>query len=257
MKILVCVKEVHDPESPVFINYSGLIDESQNITFRMNRYDEFALEEAVRIKEAFPQTTVHALSLGPERVKNTLKKALEKGADDAFHIKLEEESFIAPEITAAAISRFISEQEYDIILTGVMAEDDMQSIVGPLIAARLNLPCAVSVIEEKIGPEKNSITVQCETGGGRTEEARLRLPCVLAVQSGINRPRYPSLSNVMRAKTQELSEVRFSDSGIPDNPYKSVVLNYPEKSSTGIILEGSREEKADKLIDILHEKGLL
>jgi len=228
-----------------------------NITFRMNRYDEFALEEAVRIKEAFPGATVHALSLGPERVKNTLKKALEKGADDAFHIKLDAELFAAPGVTASLISLFVSKNNYDLILTGVMAEDDMQSIVGPLIAARLNLPCAVSVIEEEIGPEQNSITVQCEIDSGRKEKARLRLPCVLAVQSGINRPRYPSLSNVMRAKTQEIREVRFSDRDIPANPHKSVVLNYPEKSSAGIILEGSREQQADALIDILHEKGLL
>lgn len=256
MKILVCVKEVHDPESPIRIAETGWIDETQMATFRMNRYDEFALEEAVQINEAIPGAVVHTLGLGPERVKRTLTKSLEKGAHEAYHINVNNEGYIPPEAVARLLCSFIKDTGYDLILTGAMSEDLMQSVTGPLIAAYLGLPCAPAVVSQKLNLQDKTITVESEIEGGLKEQATLTLPCMLTIQSGINRPRYPSLSNVMRAKTQEIHEVLPAEAITACSPDQAL-LSYPEAVSMGEILQGSREEQADRLIDIFHEKGLL
>jgi electron transfer flavoprotein beta subunit len=258
MKILVCIKQVPDPDSPIELDgASEWVCEQKFIDFRMNRYDEYALEEAVLIREAFAGVTVDALSVGPARVAAVLKKSLEKGADNAVHIPLEKSAYCPPAAVADQIAHYARSAAYDLILTGVMAEDDMQCQVGPRIAARLGLPCAVSVVKETINREDRTVTAECELEGGINETVLLPLPAVLTIQSGINRPRYPSLSNVLRAKKQEL--IRFQpDSTIGSQALEQAIsLSYPEQSSKGIIIKGDPEQKAEQLLAILHERSLL
>jgi electron transfer flavoprotein beta subunit len=138
-----------------------------------------------------------------------------------------------------------------------MAEDDMQCMVGPLVAAHLAMPCAVSVIHEALQPGMSAITVECEMEGGVTEQAVLALPALLTIQSGLNKPRYPSLSNMLRAKRQEIirRKPELSSRGRPaPQPF---VLRYPEKTSTCVMLNGTCGEKADQLKKILLETALL
>ncbi len=258
MNILVCVKQVQDTESPVEIaGEQNWVREDGPIAFRMNRYDEFALEEAVLIRESIGDVTVDAISVGPERSRAALKKSLEKGAANGIHILLETGGYCPPSLTAALISHYAKDKSYDLILTGVMAEDDMQCQVGPLIAARLGLSCAVSVIKEAISREEYSITAECELEGGVNETIELPLPCLLAIQSGINRPRYPSLSNVMRAKEQKLVTIQADPELLSQIPEQLLSISYPEKGTKGLILTGTAEQKAEQLLTILHEKSLL
>lgn len=258
MKILVCVKQVPDTESPLTIDdASRWIREDDRITFRMNRYDEYALEEAVLIREAFGDVTVDAVSMGPARVSAVLKKSLEKGAAGGFHIVRESAGYCSPSVTASLIADYARSNFYDLIFTGVMAEDDMQCQVGPLIAARLGLPCAVSVVKESISRADKTITVECEIEGGAAETVILPMPCLCTIQSGINRPRYPSLSNVLRAKEQELVRIVPEEGGASPATETALSLSYPHKSSRGTIIEGTTEQKAEKLLAILHEKSLL
>ena len=257
MKILVCIKEIIDPDSPLSLSAEGAIVRDRKTSYRMNRYDEFALEEAVQIKERFPGTVVSAVTVGPLKSRDTLRKALGKGADDAFHIVCDTGSFIPPESTARLIVDYAREKNFDLIFTGVIAEDDMYCQTGPMIAAMLGMPCAVSVISEVLDSEKKSVSVECEIEGGLKERISIALPCLLAVQSGINRPRYPSLSNVLRAKGQEIGEILAGDDALHEIPGWSRVLHYPPEMTKGVMLDGSREEKAEKLASILHEKGLL
>lgn len=258
MRILVCVKQVPDIESILEIDTAGMwIQETGKVVYRMNRYDEYALEEAVRIKETVSGVTVDALSVGPERVRTTVTKALEKGADNGIHIALDGNGYQSPFRIASAIADYARPRAYDLLFTGVMAEDDMQCQVGPMLAELLGLPSAPAVISETLEPSRETVHVECEMEGGIREQLSLTLPCLLSIQSGINRPRYPSLSNVLRAKKQELITVDANTLALPEPREIMKGLSYPEKPSYGIILEGTPEEKAEKLLRILYEKSLL
>ena len=258
MRILVCVKQVPDIDSPLGIDAgTRWIDEKTPLAYRMNRYDEYALEEAVLIKEARVDVTIDALSVGPPRASATLKKSLGKGAHNAVHIEVEHAGYLSPLTTAALIAGYARGREYDLILTGVMAEDDMHCQVGPLLAALLGIPCAVSVIGETMNGEDSTVTAECELEGGLTESILLPLPSLLAIQTGINRPRYPSLSNVLRARDQEIIRIPCPEEKLPDAGESLAAIEFPEKSSRGCVLEGTTEEKAARLISILHERAFL
>jgi electron transfer flavoprotein beta subunit len=258
MNILVCVKQVHDTESPVEIaGDPAWVREDGPIAFRMNRYDEFALEEAVLIRESLVDVTVDAISVGPERSSSTLKKSLEKGAANGIHIIHDAVGYCPPSVTAALIADYAGDRAYDLILTGVMAEDDMQCQVGPLIAARLGLPCAVSVVKETISLTDRTITAECELEGGINETIRIPMPCLMTIQSGINRPRYPSLSNILRAREQKLVTVQAKVGQFSRVPEQLVSISYPEKGTKGVLITGTTEQKAEQLLAILHEKSLI
>jgi electron transfer flavoprotein beta subunit len=255
LKILVCIKQVPDSGETLSIDADGRIRYGPLTVFRMNRFDEFALEEALLIKERIPGTTVHALSLGPERVKNTIRRALETGADHGIHLLTPAEYPCGPWFTASRISSYARGKGYDLILAGVMAEDDMACQVGQLAAALLDLPCATSVIHEETDREAETVVVEREIEGGGRAALSIKMPAVLTIQSGINLPRYPSLSNVLRARTQALEVI---DAGNPaSSPDPKTKYREPDQTAKGILLQGSTREKARKLRAILHEKGLL
>ena len=258
MKILVCVKQVANPETSLEPDSDGRwIEESEATEFRLNRFDEYALEEAMLIKETYPDVVIDALSVGPQRVGEAVKQALSKGADNGIHILSNEKGFYQANITAQRIAGYGGSRSYDLILAGVMAEDDMLCQVGPMVASKLSLPCAVSVISEKLDVAKHVVEVECEMEGGMTEKAALTLPAILTIQSGINRPRYPSLSNILRANSQKLIVIEAEDPDAHHVKETLLSLKRPEKSSQTIMFEGTAEEKAEKLITLFHKKSLL
>ncbi len=258
MKILVCIKQVNDSADTLQINEAtGWIDYSRFTVFRMNRFDEFALEEALLARERIPGTTVHALSVGPMRVSSTIRRALEMGADHGIHLLNPDENYISPFTVASLIASYARGKGYDLILTGVMAEDDMACQVGQLVAAFLDVPCATSVISEEIHPESGEILVEREIEGGCRQSLLLLLPAVLTIQSGINLPRYPSLTHVLRARSQPQEIIHSGDLRI--SPEREVMehVRHPEFTSKGMFIEGSPREKAHTILEILHEKSLL
>lgn len=257
MKILVCVKQVADTEADLKLNAdSSWIDEKDKIAFRMNRYDEFALEEALLIKDAGSGVIVDAISVGPERSAAVLRKSLEKGADNAIHIKTEQ-TVLSPVVTSSLIAEYAMGKNYDLIMAGVMSEDLMQGQVGPMIASLLSIPSAVSVISSLLSADENSIEVRSELEGGFVETVRLSLPCLIAVQTGVNLPRYPSLSNVMRARSMKIITISSGSCLNIDNDNAVESVEYPPVLSKGTFLGGSSAEKAETLIEMFHEKGLL
>ena len=146
MKILVCVKQVPDAEMQIRIAAGGrhlLIGKND---WRMNRFDEFAVEEALRIRESVPGSVVEAVSVGPARAVAVLRRALAMGADEALHILREEEEDPLPGDVAAWIAACIHDRDYDLILAGVMSEDAMHAQTGPILAERLGIPCATAVM---------------------------------------------------------------------------------------------------------------
>jgi electron transfer flavoprotein beta subunit len=256
MNILVCVKQVPDSEGLITIDDKGT-GIVFNGVYRMNRYDEYALEEALRIRERGDASAVDAVSVGPRRAASTLKRALEMGAADGIHIITAEGKRLTPFETASLIASQARQKEYGLILTGVMAEDDMHCQVGPMIAELLGYPCASSVIFEEQSEGGRRICVEREIEGGRRESLELSLPAVLTIQSGINRPRYPALSNVLRARAQNLIEMDAPSFAPPAPRERLTALRYPGTAAKGVFLEGTTAEKADALCRALHEKALI
>jgi electron transfer flavoprotein beta subunit len=258
VKILACVKQVPDSSDTLAIDeQNGRIVFNPSTVFRMNRYDEFALEEALLIKERFPGTSVHALSLGPERVGATVRRALEMGADHGIHILITPEVQVNPFITAWFIASYARNRGYDLIIAGVMAEDDMACQTGQLIAALMGLPYASSVISAEFQPETGTVIVDREIEGGRRLSVQLEMPAALTIQSGINNPRYPSLSNVMRARTQQQEVIKIEAPELPEQREICTNVRLPDTASLGTFITGSPGEKAGKLLQILHEKAFL
>jgi electron transfer flavoprotein beta subunit len=223
----------------------------------MNRFDEFALEEALLIRERRPDTLVHALSVGPERVRSTLRRALGLGADHGIHILNPTEGWISPFTVASWIAAYARTKDYDLILTGVMAEDDMEGQVGPLLAEFLSMTCSTSIISLGLSPEEKAAQVERETEGGVREIIRLTLPALLTIQSGMNRPRYPSLSGVLRAHRQDLEVVSAGSLSAEDPRQETLGFSYPSRARTGSFLSGTAREKAETLVKLLRAKSLL
>lgn len=264
MKILVCVKQVLDPDGPVRIDTAGRgIEAVPGASFRMNRFDEYALEEALRIREAFPGTHIDALSVGPERCSRTVRRALELGADEGIHLLLGDECYRTPFEIASLIGQYAGRNDYDLVLTGFMAEDDMQAQVGPMLAEMLGYPWATAVMAVRWPLFPGTILVERELESGRREVLEIRLPALITVQSGINLPRYPALSHVLRARSRALVTIPVSRqcqepvTSWPEPRERIAALTEPAPEKTGLILSGTPGEKAEKLLRLLQERALL
>ncbi|MBW2118226.1 MAG: electron transfer flavoprotein subunit beta/FixA family protein [Deltaproteobacteria bacterium] len=258
MKILVCVKHVPESGSVIGIDDSERwIRAEKSTTYKMNRFDAFAVEEALLIRQAFPGTRVEAVSVGPDRTAMVVKRAIGMGADNGVHMAIGDHGYLSPFTVASLIAGYAHDRHYDLILTGVMAEDDMQGMVGPMLAELLFLPCATFIIFEKISPGAETIYVEREIKGGYRDALELKLPAVLTIQGGINKPRYPSLSNMLRAKNQKLETIVARLDEQPGPREEVMRVSYPRKSRSGMVLEGSQQEKAAQLLKILRGKTLI
>lgn len=257
MNILVCVKQVPDSESALSIDEGARFIRTDSIAFKINRYDEYAVEEALRMKQAFPGTSIDALTVGPARAAGAVRRAIEMGADKGVHILLEGELFHETRLTASLARAYAAGAGYDLILCGVMAEDDMNSQFGPMLASLLDCPFASSVMRASPSPGAKSIRVEREVEGGVREAFEIALPALLCVQSGINRPRYPSLSNVLRAREQK-PVILDAASLANETPLAAdYSLQLPERAKGGEILDGKPRDKARALIEILRGRGFL
>jgi electron transfer flavoprotein beta subunit len=245
---------VPDAESTFRLDEQGRGFDESGILFGMNSYDEYALEEAVRIKEERPQVEITALTVGPRRAEAVVRRALELGADQGAHLLTESGQGMDSLQTTSRIASFAGGKDFDLILCGVMSEDEQCCQTGPMLAALLGLPCSTTVISEEILEGGSRARVERELEGGRRQVVELPLPAVLTVQSGINRPRYPSLSNKLRARKQQIQEID-SAAMSPDRRCQELVRAcLPPPSKTGTFLEGSLEEKAEALVQIIYEK---
>jgi electron transfer flavoprotein beta subunit len=258
MKILVCVKQVPESEAPIEINDSThWIQTDRATSYRMNRFDEFAVEEALLIQENFQGTTIDVISVGPDRSAIVVRRALGMGAGHGIHIITEHQGYLDPFIIASWIGAYARTKNYDLILTGVMAEDAMQGQVGPMIAETLSLPCATSCIFERLSPDTGTIYVEREIEGGYRDTLELKLPAVLTLQSGTNKPRYPSLSNILRAKKRDLETIDAGSFEQPTPRQDVSWVEFPRKSRSGVVFEGTQQEKAAQLLQILEKKSLI
>lgn len=225
--------------------------------FRMNRFDECAVEEGLRVKESFPESKVDAISVGPPRCEAVIRRAMGMGADRGIHILGDDEPFLPPLVTASRIAARTVSEQYDLFFAGVMSEDGMNGQVGPMLAEMLGIPCATSVVCTRVTDDRKAVQVEREIEGGYRDALEMALPAMITVQSGINQPRYPSLSHMLRAKKAAIETI--SSDSLPQAAPRDAVTRTepPQRRRSGRVLEGTPADKARELIGILRERTLV
>ena len=256
MNILVCVKQVPDMEGRFVPNAAGNWFDETGLAWRMNEYDAFAVEEAVRLKESLGGSArVTALSIGPARVVEAIRKALSMGCDDGVHIDDAEAPERDPWQIASMIAGFAAGRGFDLIFTGMQSEDRSSAQVGLLVAERLGLVCVtgITAFEWRDG----SMTVERELEGGRKCRLRLKPPALLTCQPGLNTPRYPTLPNIMKSKRAALTVLSPDSVGLESPRVSSENFRPHEHNTAGMILEGDAETLASQVVSILEAKGVI
>lgn len=251
LKILVCIKQVPDTNAAVYLS-DGIPVYDDKTVYVINRYDEYALEEALQLKDNGLTLFIHTVSVGPHRVQKALRRSLEMGADEAFHIHIDGDAVDSPAIIAHAITQF-AHNSYDIIFTGVMSEDAMNQQTGQLIAAMNGYNYATGVTELSLN--ENIITITRELDAQESMRYNLHIPCVISVQSSINKPRYPSLSNVLRARKQEIAIIK-PDITIPGKK-TTCYFTMPQKTTQCHFIEGNTTQQVSQLYTVLHKNAVL
>ena len=246
LRIMVAVKAVPEtaPPPPGSVAAGGPV-------WRVNEYDLFAVEEAVRIKERM-NAEVTVVSAGPPRVEEQIRKAMALGADRGFRLDLGEDDDADPLRVAGALAAFARDRAFDLILCGVMSEDRMRSAVGPMLAELLGLPSAAAVVALFLDVDAGKLACERELFAGARELVSMPLPAVLTIQSGINVPRYASLSHVLRVKKLEVPAMAAADLGPLPAMGAEVRWVLPERGACEF-LAGSPEEVADRLVERIRQ----
>ena len=256
MKTGVCVKQVPAKDAPLAIAESSAWIRESDISFETNEPDSFALEEALRLKEKHGGEVV-AISMGPERVKQTIKEALAKGADRGIHVADDQFFRLDPLGSARSLAAAIEKENFDLILTGLQSDDQGFGQTGVLLAELLGRPHATIIMSIEVQDSRMKVKRELEAGWFQWVE--LPLPAVLTIQSGINKPRYASLKGIMAAKKKEIATVQRASLNVPAELTERVERIYvPQKNKKTEFLTGSPKEVAAKLVEKLkHEARVL
>ncbi|MBW2689975.1 MAG: electron transfer flavoprotein subunit beta/FixA family protein [Deltaproteobacteria bacterium] len=252
MKILVCVKQVPDMESKFKINAEGTWYDNVDLAWRMNEYDEFAIEQAVQLKEQVADSDLTVLCIGSDRVKEPMKKALAMGCDRGVHVSDDLSYTKDPFEIASIIAEFARDKEFDLIFTGMQSQDRGSAQVGVLVAEMLELPSISTIVDFAF--EDGQITARRELEGGLRAIVKTQAPALMTCQLGLNTPRYPTLPNIMKAKRKELLTVEVADLLKVEARQNTAKMYFPEKKGGGLVLEGDVGDVADQLIQILKDK---
>ena len=247
MNIIVCIKQVPAKDAPLSI--AGNWIKESDIGFEMNEPDSYALEEALRLKEKNGGEVI-VLSLGPERVKQTIKEALAKGADRAIHIADENFAQLDPLGSAKVLAAAIGKEKCDLVLTGLQSDDHGFGQTGVLLAGLLNLPHATIIMQIEVQDGKMKLKRELEAGWFQWIECPL--PAVLSIQSGINKVRYATLKGIMAAKKKEIATITRESLGVAAEPTQTIEKIYvPTKTKKTEFLTGTPKEAAAKLVEKL------
>ncbi len=260
MKIVVCVKQVLDTAARIAVA-DGRVD-PQGGARVLNPYDEFAVEEAVLLREKFPDTEIDLVTLGPESFKEALRSGLAMGADRATHLL--DPAFDALDALGVAkvLAKAVGGMQYDLILCGRQAVDDDMAQVGPALAVRLGIPFVAVVTKLEIGEDQKQAVVHRQIEGG-TEILEAPLPLLLTCQKGLNEPRLPKLKGIMAAKKKEIKIMDAAALGIDpqslagDARVRQIDLTLPPQRKGARMLEGEPREVAAQLAHILREEEKL
>ena len=251
MKIYVCVK--HVPDTAATITVIGETGFEDSIKFVMNPYDEYALEEAVRIVEQEGGEVV-ALTVGRESAVTTLRAALAMGADRGIHV-ITETFFLDSLLTSQVLKKVIeTDGSPDLIFTGKQSVDSEGMQTHYRLAAAMDLPIANEVSVLSVADGK--ATAEREKGNGERDVIEMTLPCVIGAEKGLNEPRYPKMMDVMKAKKKEVKQIRLSELGLETSTASSELLKLepaPERGRARM-LEGDVKGAMEQLVDLLEKQ---
>lgn len=254
MNIYVCIKQVPDTETKIKLNGDQSGIDSTGIKWIMSPYDEFAVEEALRLKEKNAGSTVTVLSAGPSRVVESIRTALAMGADNGIHVELPEnaDNFLVAKSLAGALKK---EAKVDILFSGKEAIDDGAAQVSQLVAEFFGIPYVTVVLN--IEYSASSLKCRREIEGGSFEVIETALPALVAAQKGLNEPRYASLPNIMKAKKKEVKSLKMADVGTSEADQKIRYKNYqlPPPKQAGKKISGDPAAQAKELARLLHEEA--
>jgi electron transfer flavoprotein beta subunit len=243
---VVCIKQVADTETRVKVGSGGTWLDPAGVTWILNPYDEFAVEQALRLKEKLGAGEVIVISLGAAQVQTTLRNALAMGADRAIHLK--HDGTADPLQVARALAAAIRPLAPRIVWFGRQAVDDDGAQVGPMTAELLDLPCVTSIAAFELNGEV--ATVERDIEGGR-EVIEATLPAAFTTDKGLNEPRYASLKGIMAAKKKPIDEAP-AELGAPG--LEAVALELPAARAAGRIV-GQGVEGANELVRVLREEA--
>ncbi len=245
MKLIACINHVPDTATRVSIGADGKSIDRTGVTFVLNPYDEFAVEQCLRLKEKNGGEVI-AVSLGGDAHKETLRKALAMGVDKA--VLLKDDSPRDSFAVAHALAEYAKAQSPDAIFFGKQSVDADDAAVGPMVAELLGMPSVTVVV--KMDVNGTDVVAEREIEGGR-EVVATKLPAVFTAQKGLNEPRYPSLKGIMAAKSKLIEEI--APAAVPAR-VQVTAMRKPASKNPGKIV-GTDVSAVPELVRLLHEEA--
>lgn len=254
MNILVCLKQTFDTEERITIEEGAISEEG--VEFVINPYDEYAVEEAIKLKEEHGGE-VTVITVGPERAEQALRTAMAMGADKGILVDTEDLEDADEHSIAQILAAVIREREYDIILSGYMAVDDGSAQVGPRLAELLDLPHISTITKLTIEGDKVEVEKDVE---GDTEYIEAKLPILVTAQQGLNEPRYPSLPGIMKAKRKPLEQLDWDELDELDEDEvaaktEELEVFLPPEKQAGKVLQGEIPDQVKELVHLLRNEA--
>lgn len=255
MRIAVCVKQVPDTETKIKLTADGSNIDTTGIKWVVNPYDEHAIEESIKLRDANPGSQIVVFGLGPKaRVSESLRTALAMGADEAVVVDAPEN--LDNSLTAKALARALKKEgSFDMVLTGKLAIDDNSASVSQMIAHELNYP-HVTVVS-KLTVSGPTLSAEREVEGGTKEIYEVTLPTLIAANKGLNVPRYASLPGIMKAKKKTIKELDLPSLDIALSQIKVRYTKYslPPAKPAVKMLNGEPQAQAKQVAQLLREEA--
>jgi electron transfer flavoprotein beta subunit len=250
MKIAVCIKQVPTREWQPRLNDAKTWIREQDASFEMNEPDAYALEEALRLREKQGGEVV-VCAAGPARVQQVLREALARGADRALLVEDDALASADATVTADALAAAMTEEKFDLVLTGLQSDDQGHAQMGVVLAERLAIPHSTIIMEVQIS--EAGLRIKRELEGGWFQWIAMPLPALLTIQSGINQLRYATLKGIMAAKKKEIKKIAMPAGLQPTQ--EIVALSLPTRSKQTQMIAGSPAEAAKDLVRRLREEA--
>ena len=254
MKIIVLMKQVANKDAVLRIGPDEKWINEADVSQQTNESDGYALEEALRVKEAKGEGEVVVCSLGPQSAKTVIKDALARGADRAIHVVYDTPNKLSPYQIAKAIADAIREENADLVFTGLQSDDASYGQTGVVLAELLGIPHATIVIEVDRGSLGETLRVKRELESGWYQWFTYKLPALLTIQSGISQIRYASLKGIMAAKKKEIKDVTPSIEAFAGAQTIEKVYMPLKTKQTQILGNGDAKAGAAELVEKLRSE---
>ncbi|HKI46596.1 MAG TPA: electron transfer flavoprotein subunit beta/FixA family protein [Balneolales bacterium] len=258
MKFHICIKQVPDITAPISIRNGELVFETDRVV--LDAYSASAVEESLVLTEKHGGET-SIISIGPDKVKETIRKALAMGAEKATHIKTDENASLDSSVFARLLAAYFEKNpDYEVILLGKQAQDTDAGLTGSMLAEKMNLSYATNAVGLEYDESANKMIVTRQGDAGQ-EVIALQIPCLITCSNDMNDPRIPNLRGIMQSKKKPVEEISPDDLGYPSDKLQQLasteITGYepmPERQP-GKKLEGEPVELAKQLVDLLQNEA--